>query len=701
MNAPERNMLVDTLMSMGRADDAVEAAHAWAQREPGHSGGWLLYGQQLIKASEPGMALEALSRAVDLDPYDETIYEQLITLRGSNGAMADIDELRTLTRSLGQRLPDSAMVGLIRAHELAGAAGGNGDEERDGQQAMALLSQGERILLETHDQHPWRQIGTDLLLSLWATQHTGGDAEAITRGLDWLDGQAAMMPGSVELAGARARLMVLGDDALGAERSLAEMYTRYPARSVGRLQEGLIRSDTSRQREADLLAVSRLEGLASPWDCLERLERAGSLGTIDQYDVDLLVPVDESWVYTTNDQLRIIRVLGALAQANPSASVNDRVLELIDRTRDHARRAGAVAGGAPVDAGLALNQIELLARAQSDRFDMDSYESLLRGAIGQAGEGGDGLVSIAVQSLMRGQSLSSAVELQARLVVDENGMLVDQRAIDLFGVLGQAGSVEDLINATDAIDRAGLLVEARDAVVGGMGTINELSRAPAEDLIGVRADLMYTAGVLASFYERDSEGRAIYRAILDLDPDHAWANNDLGYKMVEDGDDLVEAERLLARAHQAEPNASSITDSLAWARYAIGAFDDELDAEGNLIRRGAKGLLVEALSSEDGQENATIFDHLGDTLWMLSEFDEAIDAWLDAEERVRARLTGLANEPNANQMIVDSMREELDSVRQKIADGESGRVPRVAPNTAGIAVPVGTDTMDDSVDPTK
>ncbi len=708
LNLHDRGLLVDTLIGMGRIDQAIEVARTATQQDPDNASGWLLLGKKLVQASDPLSALDALSRAIDLDPHDEEIYEQLILIRGSNGPAADIEALRSLTRSLGQRLPGSAITGLIRAHELAGAAGGeaSGGEARDGQQAMALLTQAERTLIETHAQHPWREIGTDLLLSIWATQHTGGDQEAIVRGLDWLDRQLEQMPGSVDLQGARARLMVLAGDEQGAEEALAAMYDRYPSRAVGRLHEGLIRSDDTRRQEADTLALSRLDGLVSPSDCIERLERASAVGKLSEFDPDELVPLHESWWYRSGDQLRIVRVLGGLAQANPSEETNALVLELIERTREHAQRDVSSSEDASVDMTLALNQIELLARAQSPSFSMDSYEALLRRSLDQAGADGSGLVNVAAQSLMRGLSLGSALELQSRLVVDNDGMLDPQRAIELFGTIGQIGSVEDLKNATDAIDRAGLLVEARDAVVGGMGTINEIARAPAEDLVGVRADLMYTAGVLASFYERDSEGRAIYRAILEIDPDHAWANNDLGYKMVEDGDDLEEAEQLLIRAHEAEPDASSITDSLAWARYAMGVFDDELDASGKVTRRGAKGLLNEALKSEDGQENATIFDHLGDTLWMLSEFDDAINAWLDAEDQIRERLTGLANQPNANQTIIESMREELDSVRQKIADGESRRVPSVAPNSAGISVPDrsdadGSDTMDSSVDPMK
>ena len=118
----------------------------------------------------------------------------------------------------------------------------------------------------------------------------------------------------------------------------------------------------------------------------------------------------------------------------------------------------------------------------------------------------------------------------------------------------------------------------------------------------------------------------MYRLALSYDELHAWANNDLGYGMVEDGEDLEEAQRLLEIAHASEPGTASITDSLAWARYAMGIFEDELNDEGQVVRQGARSLLVEAVKLDDS--NATIHDHLGDTLWMLERFDEAMSAWL-------------------------------------------------------------------------
>jgi hypothetical protein len=106
---------------------------------------------------------------------------------------------------------------------------------------------------------------------------------------------------------------------------------------------------------------------------------------------------------------------------------------------------------------------------------------------------------------------------------------------------------------------------------------------------------------------------------------------------------------------------------------------------------------VEAVKLDDS--NATIHDHLGDTLWMLGRFDEAMGAWLEAEDRLRSRLTDISDQ-QTNARAVDMLRDELSLIRFKIADAESGRTPKVAPNAAGIVVPERGDMMN-GLDPTK
>ena len=693
MNGAEHSFYVDTLMVANRSDEAVDAAETRAQSADGNTADWLVLARMHQQAGDGSGMVGALEMALELDPYDEGVYEQLITVLGSGGEIGDVEQLRVVTRSLGQHLPRSAMVSLIRAHEMA-SAGAQGGE---------MLAQSERVLVDAHAQHRYREIGIDLLLSVWRTQMTQGDQGAVARGLAWIDAQREDMGGSIDLASAKARMMVLAGDNADAESFLEGFYQRMPSRRGGRLHEGLIRSDESRREEADRLALARLDGLVSIEDCLERLERAGGLGGLDgglgDYDADELVPVDGDWSYSLGESLRIVRVLGAVAQRGVEGTDVDLLLTLVERTRQKSAAGMDVNG---IDPLASLDLIELVILPASDRFVMDDYEELVRSMKGLTG-GGDPF-TVGVQSVLRSQDAGTALDLVTRLTVTDDGMLDETRVADLASLIGQIGSAEDLVASMEWIDRAGLMIEARDAVVGSLGVLQEGSLADKTDLDGVKADFAYSVAVVASFYERDEVSDSMYDVALGFDAGHAWANNDLGYRMIEDGGDLEVAERHLVLAHRAEPKAASITDSLAWVRYAMGVIEDEVDGDGQVVRRGALGLLEEALTLEDGTSNATIYDHLGDSLWMVGQFERAIGAWLDAEAKLRERLTELSNQENVNAAALESIREELSKIRFKISDGESGRVPKVGANSAGLVVPeMGGDPGDivDEVVPEK
>jgi len=686
MDAAERFFYVNSLVTANQFASALEIIEQRVAEPSASASDWLEYARIIQVAGDQEKVLEALERAIDLDPYDETIYEQLISMRGPSGAFEDVEELRTITRSLTQRLPGSALVKLIRTHEMI--AGGE-----------AMITPGERMLVNIHSQHPWREIGTDLLLSIWATQSSAGDANAMRRGLGWIDSQLEIMPGSVALIGAKARLMVLGGDSLGAEFYLDEMNERIPTRSLGRLHEGLIRSDEQRRDEADQLALSRLEGLVSVSDCLERLERAAGSGRINEYEPDLLVPIDGSWKLGMGQTLRVVRVLGALAQVGDEVAGTELMLELVERTRQQSTGEFAEGG---IDPLASLNLIEIVVRPNGSGFSMDRYEQLLRDQSVDP-DAGD-LITAALQALLKWRTPSDALDLIARLSITNDGLIDNELVSTLSSLLGQIGSAGDIERSVERLESAGLLVDARDSTVASLGTLREGTMADAGDRDGVLADLVYSIAVVASFYERDTESTAMYRLALSHDPDHAWANNDLGYHIVEDGGDLDEAERLLTIAHQAEPDAASITDSLAWARYAMGIMENELDEAGGVVRKGARELLQEALLLDDGPENATIHDHLGDALWMLGEFDRALSAWLDAETQLRSRLTELSNQTIANPTALESIRTELSTIRFKISDGESGRVPKVAPTSVGLSVPDPSEDPGDivnEIDPIK
>ena len=78
-----------------------------------------------------------------------------------------------------------------------------------------------------------------------------------------------------------------------------------------------------------------------------------------------------------------------------------------------------------------------------------------------------------------------------------------------------------------------------------------------------------------------AEAEALLRAMIDDDPDHAGACNDLGYHLADEGRNLAEAERLIRRAltadrierrkaGSAEGENASYLDSLGWVQFRQG-----------------------------------------------------------------------------------------------------------------------------------
>jgi tetratricopeptide (TPR) repeat protein len=125
------------------------------------------------------------------------------------------------------------------------------------------------------------------------------------------------------------------------------------------------------------------------------------------------------------------------------------------------------------------------------------------------------------------------------------------------------------------------------------------------------------------------------RAILDADPDHAAACNDLGFHMADEGRDLAEAERLIRtaiaadrhdrrKAGHAEPENAAYLDSLGWVLFRQGK------------HREALAELERAAALPSGAADPVVWDHTGDVLFRMGEKVKAKAAWEKARELYEA-----------------------------------------------------------------
>ena len=167
----------------------------------------------------------------------------------------------------------------------------------------------------------------------------------------------------------------------------------------------------------------------------------------------------------------------------------------------------------------------------------------------------------------------------------------------------------------EALGRARLI---RENYAEALPIYEALIASMSEEDLKANTQPLYFRGIS---YEREKQwdkAEADFKRVLELEPDNADALNYLGYTWVDRGENLTEAFAMIRKAVEIEPNNGAITDSLGWAHYKLGQYQQ------------AKAKLEDAV--ELSPSSATIIDHLGDVYWKLGRFREAGYQWERALE---------------------------------------------------------------------
>ena len=134
------------------------------------------------------------------------------------------------------------------------------------------------------------------------------------------------------------------------------------------------------------------------------------------------------------------------------------------------------------------------------------------------------------------------------------------------------------------------------------------------------------AAEAAGLYDKAAD---LCRRSIALDPaTAAEAYNFLGYMWAERNTHLDEADEMIKRALELDPNNGAYLDSLGWLHFRKGKFDEAL---ANLTRA------AQILNRED----PVVFEHLGDTYAKLNRVPQALEYWqkaiaLDPENKALA-----------------------------------------------------------------
>ncbi|WP_343038818.1 tetratricopeptide repeat protein [Paracoccus aestuariivivens] len=145
---------------------------------------------------------------------------------------------------------------------------------------------------------------------------------------------------------------------------------------------------------------------------------------------------------------------------------------------------------------------------------------------------------------------------------------------------------------------------------------------------------LYARGIALERSGQFPKAEEDFRVALKLRPDSAQVLNYLGYSLVDRGEKLDEALKLIQKAVQLRPDDGYILDSLAWAYYRLGRYDEAVVPMERAVAAMASDSLVN--------------DHMGDIYWMVGRKREAQIQWQRAlslnpelesdAKRIRAKL---------------------------------------------------------------
>jgi Flp pilus assembly protein TadD len=195
--------------------------------------------------------------------------------------------------------------------------------------------------------------------------------------------------------------------------------------------------------------------------------------------------------------------------------------------------------------------------------------------------------------------------------------------------------VSDFPNDTEAWMALGNIYRSRKEFEKGVDAYTK-ALATVQTVDAGHWPLYYFRGICYERTKQWPKAEADFKKALALYPDQPLVLNYLGYSWIDQGINLDEGFRMLRRAVEQRPTDGYIVDSLGWAYYRLGRFEDAV----RVLERA-----VELRAADP-----VINDHLGDAYWRVGRKLEAGFQWHHAKD--------LKPEP-----------EDLEKIEQKLKSG--------------------------------
>ncbi|MDQ6663837.1 MAG: tetratricopeptide repeat protein [Acidobacteriota bacterium] len=219
----------------------------------------------------------------------------------------------------------------------------------------------------------------------------------------------------------------------------------------------------------------------------------------------------------------------------------------------------------------------------------------------------------------------------------------DQAVTELRALMSGGKDREMLLSIAQIYDKAKRFTDEQSA----LDQAEKLSTGK-QDREGVR----FMRGAMFERMKNYEGAEAAFRSVLKDDPDNAGALNYLGYMLADRDVRLDEANKLISRAVELDPQNGAYLDSLGWVYYR----QNRLDQAEDQLRRA-----LEKMSKDP-----TVHDHLGDVYFKQGKVKEAIAQW-------QASLKEWDSTPPADldPLEVAKVTKKLESARVRVAK-ESG-----------------------------
>ncbi|HLO41545.1 MAG TPA: hypothetical protein VK176_11025, partial [Phycisphaerales bacterium] len=513
----------------------------------------------------------------------------------------------------------------------------------------------------------------------WERQHAqqrdaGSDNPVTQRAAAWLDTRLQRHPQSLYLRAARARIDELAGRPEQADKDLAALLEQFPIAGVSKQRERLLRGPLKDPAAADKLALARLDRTPrSVDDSLELAELHASASRTADTVRAISQGIPATALFNTQQRDRLLALLNqqtAAAIADEKGAAAADVLTLLDH-----------ASTLPLELSRQTYEARLNLLATHRPHDLNALVAAATQANTLYPDGSTLLVARTADRLTK-----SAAPASAPRFVRASIPSIKQPTVQLYLYLiylltpryGDGSDIQATIDMLGAPERQALVPEI--AAAGDDGGDPVPSGRDAQ-----LTHILYRMANRATLDDRADFAATIYRIVIEREPRHAMACNNLAYHLIEHGGSLDEAELLLTVAYEQDQRASSILDSYGWLRYHQGKLRDGRDAAGNLVEPGALSLLARAMETPDGADNAVIADHYGDALWSAGERQKAKDMWELARvsakrfvDQINAARSSPNGDPDAFRVQLAEFRKTLQQADEKLRAVAENREPPIA-----------------------